>query len=88
MLIFVLVLFFLFINKTTIKIFYRCVDYFNLKSEFKILELENRKYKNTLYMLENDPKFIQRIVKSELGMVEENEVVYVFNNEEVVNDEK
>ena len=84
--IFLLTLILLFFNKMTFKIFYRCLKYFELKSEAKILNMENQKYKNTLYLLENNPKHIKKIIKADFDWIEEGEVIYIFDNEEV-NDE-
>lgn len=82
-LIFFSVLILLFFNKTTFKIFYRCLKYFELKSEAKILNMENQKHKNTLYLLENNPKHIKKIIKADFNWIEEGEVIYIFDNEEV-----
>lgn len=84
--IFLLTLILLFFNKMTFKIFHRCLKYFELKSEAKILNMENQKYKNTLYLLENNPKHIKKIIKADFDWIEEGEVIYIFDNEEV-NDE-
>lgn len=84
--IFLIAAVFLLVNKTTLKLFHRCIEYYNLKSDLKILETENKNYKETLYLLENKPSYIQKIVKSELGVIGEGEVLYVFEQEEDSNE--
>ncbi len=79
--IFLLIIVLLFINKTTIKLFNRCIEYYNLKTDLKILNTENTNYKETLYQLENNPEYIQKIAKAELELIGDGEIVYIFEEE-------
>ena len=79
--IFLLIIVLLFINKTTIKLFNRCIEYYNLKTDLKILNTENINYKETLYQLENNPEYIQKIATAELEVIGDGEIVYIFDGE-------
>ena len=39
---------------------------------------ENEKLKNTIYLLKNDKRFIEKIAREELGLVRAGEMVYFF----------
>jgi len=79
--VFLIIIILLFVNKITIKLFQRCIEYYNLKTDLKILNTENTNYKETLYQLENNPEYIQKIAKAELELIGEGEVLYVFEEE-------
>ena len=69
----------LLVNKTTIKIYHRCVEYHDLKTNLEILKAEQINYNETLYQIKNNPEYIKKITKAELEFIEDGEVLYVFN---------
>lgn len=60
---------------------------FNLKKELRIIESynqslreENDVLKETVYLLRNDKKYIEKIAREELGLVRSEELIYLFKN--------
>ena len=84
--IYVLAIILLLVNKTTIKLFHRFIEYHKLKADLQILNIENNNYKENLSQLEKDPTYIQKIAKAELGVIGEGEVLYIFEPEEENNE--
>lgn len=47
-------------------------------AENQALREENERLKREIERLKNDPSYIERIARKELGMIGENEVIYQF----------
>ncbi|MDD2523626.1 MAG: hypothetical protein WCS83_00975 [Endomicrobiia bacterium] len=77
----IILLTYLIFNPTARKIFSRYVEYYKLSSNLELAEQSNLEYKKRLYYLETKPSHMERIVKSELGVIAEGEVEYRFNQE-------
>jgi len=51
-----------------------------VRSEITVLNRENEKLKQEIFLLKNDPFYIERIARVELGMVKRNEIILKFSN--------
>ena len=49
-----------------------------LQQKIVELEEENMKLREKIYLLENDPVFLERIARDELGLSKPNETIYKF----------
>lgn len=79
----IILLTYLVFNPTARKIFSRYVEYYKLSSNLELANQSNLEYKKRLYYLETKPSQMERIVKSELGVIAEGEVEYRFNQENI-----
>ncbi|MFA7074646.1 MAG: hypothetical protein WC234_05620 [Endomicrobiaceae bacterium] len=77
---------YLLFNPTARKIFSRYFEYYKLSTNLELSQQSNLEYKKRLYYLETKPSVMERIVKSELGVIAEGEVEYRFNNNPVKRD--
>ncbi len=66
------------LNPTAIKIYSGYREKCSIMSKIAEIKQENEKYKKRLYYLENVPSHIERMVKSELGVIAEGEIEYRF----------
>lgn len=71
-------LLFLSLNTTTIKIYSSYKEKNNLLSKIALIKQENEKYKKSLYYLETKNSHLERMVKSELGVIASGEIEYRF----------
>ena len=74
----VLALAILTLNPTAIKIYSSYREKCSLSSKINAIKQENEKYKKRLYYLENIPSHMDRMVKSELGVIATDEIEYIF----------
>lgn len=51
-------------------------SYVELQSKVSALEEENERLAEEIYLLKNDPSYIERIAREELGMVKPGEVIF------------
>ncbi|HLA50382.1 MAG TPA: septum formation initiator family protein [Thermodesulfovibrionia bacterium] len=49
-----------------------------LKNNISKLKKENKKLNNEVYALKNDPSYIEKIAREDLGLVKQDEVVFEF----------
>ena len=75
------VLFFLFANPGFRKMIRRYWDLNRLAGELQQLKKENALLKKEIYLLEDDPSYIERIARKELGMISPDEVEYRFEKD-------
>ena len=75
------VLLFLCINAGSRKMFRRYWDIKRLTNELVQLRKENALLKNEIYLLEEDPSYIERIARRELGLISPDEVEYRFDKD-------
>jgi len=69
-------------------IFIKQISYLNhLKSEnariesrINKLRTQNTEYKNKIDSIKNDNKYIEKVLRQELGMIKEGEKIFKFNN--------
>lgn len=71
-------LLFLSLNTTAIKIYSGYKEKNNLLSKIALIKQENEKYKKSLYYLETKNSHLERMVKSELGVIADGEIEYRF----------
>jgi len=69
---------FLSFNTTSLKIYSNYKEKNNLLSKIAVIKQENEKYKKSLYYLETKNSHLERMVKSELGVIADGEVEYRF----------
>ena len=51
-----------------------------IKKENEKLEKENNKLGKEIFLLKNNPLYIEKIVKEKLGLTRKDEIVYIINN--------
>ena len=69
-------------------IFIKQISYLNhLKSENARIESridkirkQNSDYENKIYSIKNDKKYIEKVLRQDLGMIKEGEKIFKFNN--------
>ena len=69
---------FLVLNTTSLKIYSNYKKKNNLLSKIAMIKQENEKYKKSLYYLETKNSHLERMVKSELGVIADGEIEYRF----------
>lgn len=52
-----------------------------LEEEIETLQLQNIKYQEEIYSLKNDPIYIEKVAREELGMSKPKEIIYKFDEE-------
>jgi cell division protein FtsB len=77
----IVVFFFLFGNGGFRKMVRRYWEIHKLKGEIVQLKKENSLLKQQIYLLEDDPSYIERIARKELGLISAGEVEYRFEKE-------
>jgi cell division protein FtsB len=51
-----------------------------IESDCQNLRAENDVLKETVYLLKNDKKYMEKIAREELGLVRSEELIYLFKN--------
>ncbi|GAB1401763.1 hypothetical protein MASR1M68_06740 [Elusimicrobiota bacterium] len=69
---------FLTLNTTSLKIYSNYKEKNSLLSKIAMIKQENEKYKKSLYYLETKNSHLERMVKSELGVIADGEIEYRF----------
>ncbi|MDD5020892.1 MAG: hypothetical protein PHR82_02000 [Endomicrobiaceae bacterium] len=69
---------FLSLNPTAIKIYSSYKEKTDLLSKIALIKQENEKYTKSLYYLETKESHLERMVKSELGVIANGEIEYRF----------
>jgi len=54
----------------------------SLVQEKERIEKENKELRQEIERLKNDPSYVERLAREELGMVKEGEIVYMFPDDE------
>lgn len=75
------VLLFLFANPGFRRMIRRYWEISSLKGNIENLKKENSLLKQEIYLLEQDPSYIERIARKELGLISAGEVEYRFEPE-------
>ena len=75
------VILFLFTNAGFRKMLRRYWDMNRLQNELVQLKKENAQLKKEIYLLEDDPTYIERIARKELGLVSQGEIEYRFDKD-------
>lgn len=57
-------------------------SYVELQSKVSAIEEENKRLAEEIYLLKNDPSYIERIAREELGMVKPGEVIFHVRKED------
>lgn len=69
---------FLTLNTTSLKIYSNYKEKNSLLSKIAMIKQENEKYEKSLYYLETKNSHLERMVKSELGVIADGEIEYRF----------
>ncbi|MCB4791182.1 MAG: septum formation initiator family protein [Elusimicrobia bacterium] len=73
---------FLFGNAGSRKLVRRFWEIYKLKGELEQLKKENALLKKEIFLLQNDPSYVERITRKELGLIAPGEVEYRLKREE------
>jgi cell division protein FtsB len=78
----VIALLFLLANPGSRRLFRRYWELYKLNGELQQQKKANNLLKRDIYLLENDPAYIERIARKELGLIAPGEVEYRFKKKE------
>lgn len=66
-------------NKGFRTLIIRAIEYKKISSEIAELKNKNQQLEKEIYLLENDPAYIEYCIRKEFGYLKEGEVEYRFN---------
>jgi cell division protein FtsB len=52
-----------------------------LEDEIEKLQVQNQEFQDEIYSLKNDPIYIEKVAREELGMSKPKEIIYKFDGE-------